>query len=294
MEPCNITHTKSVFWHLMSVQSQAGYLVDVNQYKKPIMDIITLDVLQLWSEFSIGVFNYRHDCKLLDFISSEYDNPNLLDWAYAHIIQQGANIREYYTDFALNIASLRGHIHMVLWWARHLTHNPISTTRQSILPLMYTNNAVDSASGFNHIEILNIWLQLYIRKIANFKYSEYAMNSAAWCGHIEVLNWWLNVYVKFKIPLKWSSAAIDTASQNGLLSILDWWLNAYLKYGLEFKYSAYAMDSASVKGHLHILDWWFNINRKYKLPLKWTFQTINHISKASAVFNWWRRSGLIH
>ena len=180
--------------------------------------------------------------------------------------------------------------------------------------LNYSCEAVDYASSYGRIDVLEWFLNLSIRNRSyKFKYSEYAINSAADRGHVDVLEWFYNLsyqslqylhYLNMKEmedtarlttnaipiipitklsidcgfePLKfiYSKNTIDYASSNGRINTLDWWWSH--RSNLKFEYSK--VDIAACKRHFDVLDWYFDKYQNYsEFKFKYTSKLVDYAS----------------
>ncbi|KAJ1560584.1 hypothetical protein HK096_008037 [Nowakowskiella sp. JEL0078] len=145
-----------------------------------------------------------------------------------------------WTSFAMNKASMNGHIHILNWW------------KESGLEMKWTSFAMDNASMYGHIHILNWWRESGLELL----WSIHAMDYASINGCVEALEWWK----ESGLEMKWTNFAMDYASMNGHIHILNWWKES----GLELKWSSKALDLSSMNHQS--LTWW----NESGLELKWT------------------------
>ena len=202
-----------------------------------------------------------------------------------------------YTKHALYYASSEGNVDILKWWF------------DSGLPLKYPTHEMDTsyynaddakdltlgicvmnmASLRGHIEVLNFWLDISIKKNIPLKYSKLAIDCFYGKNKVNVLTWWKNSGLR----LKYSEDAIDEASREGVLEILTWWFSS----GLPLKYSEKALIYASRQGQIDVLNLWSDSG----LPLVYYEKTIlndlinceSHAPDFASVLDWWfNKSGL--
>lgn len=183
----------------------------------------------------------------------------------------------------------------------------------------YTTNAVDLASKYGHVNVLDWWFTR--KRTLQFKYTLRSVKHASKNNQVKVLEWWYNKcsmwvfgnctkpiiyafaeghiqtvewwfqkrrYVKFR----YVNNLVDSASVYGRVELLDWWYNlAQVKEnGIEFNYSADAVDYATMEGNLASLDWWMKKHREDGLEFKYSVSKV--VSFASMrdnadMLDWW-------
>ncbi|KAI8805323.1 hypothetical protein BJ742DRAFT_775264 [Cladochytrium replicatum] len=185
-----------------------------------------------------GTSLYLHSVRTpfsLDEASEKDCTPQVIEWWNNNIVEMAA-----WTLFALDKASVHGHVGNLEWW------------KNSGLELKWTTISMDyAASGLElsggTIEFLEWWNASGLELC----YSNNAIDSTGdmiFGDPVSVLDWW----VASSLDLRWSERATDSASHLGLVDVLDWWKSS----GLELKYSEKAMYSASVEGYIEVLEWW--------------------------------------
>jgi hypothetical protein len=98
----------------------------------------------------------------------------------------------------------------------------------------------------------------------NLKMTENYVDYASYYGHVDVLEWWLKAHKESGLELKYSSCAMDWGCMNCHVDVLEWWLKAHKSWGLELKYTNSAIYGASDVGQVDIVSWWESSG----LPLK--------------------------
>jgi hypothetical protein len=184
--------------------------------------------------------------------------------------------------------------------------------------LKYTENALDRASEYGQINVLNWW----VKSNLPLKYTSNALIRASSNGYINVLNWWR----ESNLPLKYDKVIIfENACNNCSLDVLDWWYKSGLKNQSESEYSDSEIIINRVCGYsnyfdkgkiLDLLEWWKNtvyplqyseytldnVKRidvlewwvKSNLPLKYTGRLLTNVSERQDIdmLEWWKNSGL--
>ena len=162
---------------------------------------------------------------------ASYNNKiNILNW-WKGLGFKITNIRSIISE-----VSWRGHVYVLEWWKQYCSEADIE--------FRYEHDAIDYASFYGRINILNWWVQSGLQ----LKYSNKAIDGASLCGHINVLDWW----IQSGLELKYSYDVINDASIYGCVDALNWWL----KSGLDVDYTDYAIISAAQGGNSRILMWW--------------------------------------
>ncbi|KAJ1567788.1 hypothetical protein HK096_008659 [Nowakowskiella sp. JEL0078] len=241
--------------------------------------------LHLLSKWSVLLANsstprtsFIYSNKAMD-IASATNKLEILKWW----CNSGLSLR--YTSDAIDFASNAAHIRILNWWRLselQLKYSPdainkvakleypnavtdiIATLewwRNSKLDMKFDSSAMDFASGFGHVAVLQWWKDNYniLSGIKDYVYfSQESMRYASRRGHVEVLEWWKGVInewcpnheSKF-LDYFYDHQAIDNAAWRGNTDVLEWWL----KSGLPLEYR-YALDKANEYGHAHVLEWW--------------------------------------
>ncbi|KAI8801494.1 hypothetical protein BJ742DRAFT_578790 [Cladochytrium replicatum] len=206
----------------------------------------------------------------------------------------------YYTKYAIDQASLNGHLGVLKWWL------------SSGLDLYMSDNLIDRVSANGRVDVLEFWriavakgLKWQSEPVGRFlvplfglwqtklMWTDRAIDEASANGHINVLDWWLNRDddSTWKPQISWTSAAIDMASANGHVEVLKWWHNVSTRNpNWKLKWTKKAMDLASQTGHVASLEWW----KSSGLELKWSENVMDFASQTGVVesLEWWKSSGL--
>jgi hypothetical protein len=255
-----IKSNKNLTWTIMS--RKQGLLSEyvISPEYNPLWQKVNLFTLSMMYEYGLDLFDItRND--LHAHLSANYNNPALLE----------------ITKIIINL---------------HYHHDQFHNYDL----LSYSKFALDRASEFGNIQMLQWWLNEYItfRALKQLQYTD-ALNLASRNGHIEVLNWWLQLVTQQKyrfacIELKHSCDAIDLASRNGHIAVLDWWLQAFFNNLIEsLLYSNKAIAGACVIGRVEVLDWWLQARIKHRIKLLYDNDAINLASANGhvRVLEWW-------
>ena len=188
----------------------------------------------------------------------------------------------------------------------------------------YSKKAINNASKFGNIDILNLWIKYAKSDNIKLRYNENAIDFAFTNGYINILNWWRDqaVYgtLEFKmrnpiidnaigdksvlfwcfdnynflknhnIILEYSERIVDLAAKNGKVDILDHWIKFININKLEFKYTNNAINDASCYGRVDVLNWFLVSG----LELKFDKEYIEYLIKLDHnISTWWINSGLL-
>lgn len=147
--------------------------------------------------------------------------------------------------------------------------------------MIYSSDAMDSASENGHLNILNIWLNSGLE----LKYTDDAVNMASKNGHISILDWWKTQKTKNNLKFKYTVDALNYASEKGNINVLNWWLTNEL-----ILFSDIAINLASENGHINVLNWWYLLN-----PFKFNETALINASKNGHenVLEWFTKKDLL-
>ena len=140
----------------------------------------------------------------------------------------------------------------------------------------YSTESIDNASSNGKINILNWWLNANKEYGIELKYTEKAINFASKFDYVEILDWW----AKSGLALKYNSNAIDYASIGCKIKTLNWWLNAKNKHGWRFEYTTSSIDNAKLDEQklLKLLKWWKStMTSNQSLKFKYTREFIDYL-----------------
>ena len=179
--------------------------------------------------------------------------------------------------------------HRAVDWASqygwiHVLEWWLENCRQLRLPFRYSQYALDGASKNGQLNSLDWWKRQFLQhNHVVLKYTKDAMDYAH-CP--QVLDWWLKMNLEHDVLLKYSTRSIDTCKDT---RILDWWLAAFNTYGIRMKYKSTSINTASANGDRAILRWWFDRTPITLVPLKYSDHAMDHASANGHVdiLEWW-------
>jgi hypothetical protein len=164
--------------------------------------------------YTINLFDYGISYNLIDILelmkTSGLTSPDVFN-GYTLTHYRHSYRSKYYTCPTTVAKGLE-------WW------------KNSGFPLIYTEDAVDTASKYGIINELNWWLNSGLE----IKYSELAIYYAVLHADIEVLNWWSNSGLPLKIDKDSVSLQIyhyyysDYHTDDVKTKVVDWWIKNYL------------------------------------------------------------------
>ncbi|KAI9223899.1 hypothetical protein BC828DRAFT_374868 [Blastocladiella britannica] len=130
--------------------------------------------------------------------------------------------------------------------------------------LKYTERAVDKASQYGQLPVLQLWLRKSLENPERypFRYSHDAIDK---CMRVGILRWWKDSVLPH-YPLEYTAAAVDSASAWANRAALNWWLSEHQSGGLPMMYTSHAVDGASASEQLKAVKWW--LDHRDVLPLK--------------------------
>jgi hypothetical protein len=132
--------------------------------------------------------------------------------------------------------------------------------------VLYKNNIVFNACGFEHVKILDWFVKSGNKIVMEFSIyicddvCDYFIDYASSFGHIKILKWFNSNY-KFE----YSKNSINYASCYGHVEILEWFKDS----GYKFKYDKNAFMWASENNNVNILKF-FVENISVKKTIKWS------------------------
>jgi hypothetical protein len=242
-----------------------------------IIEFISFDTLIIcYPKHAQKIFNpILYDYVWVNSIMDEYSRKRCFLW----FIQNNKIPKD---SFAIDILCKYGYVYlldkMVEMILKHMDF--------MFFHKFYSHRALDWASYYNHIHILNWWFEWQQKTLCELKYSNVSIEAASSKGYIEVLDWWKKLYVKDIIRLKYSKDAIDRSYS---IDVLCWWFNFHNAYGIELKYSHKHLDYCKDP---NVFDFWYEVNNIYDLnfPMKYTKWCINNASANGYidVLEWWK------
>lgn len=256
----------------------------------------------------INILELQHICvqTIID-----WDLPMMHDaiacmYGYLDVLQHLQSLNEDTFTVSLYTASTEGQVHILDWWYDYTRqykrrfalghqvlecidythHVPVLEwfyNKKDMIPFRYTSKAVDNASNYGHISVLDWWFRKNQLNNVPFEYTDVALDGAAFYGQAHVLDWWLDKYIKYNIPLKYTNLSILRASRENHINVLDWWLNKYLQYKdtkrrIEFKWDKKEIKKRLRNSHKNkqfhkfddcVLKWWANFFEEYEVKFNW-------------------------
>ena len=179
--------------------------------------------LERWNDFGLPAQYLVWSLEMFSKHKNKFPLPSqkILDWisSHGHInmlhvlgdLKLTSLFKLHYTEDALNVASLRGHVNVLEWWIN------------SGLELKYSEKALNNASEDGHVAVLEWWKNSGLE----LKYTEDALNVASAYGHINVLEWWKNSGLELKHS-KDILYLLETSLWYNNKSIALWWKSSGL------------------------------------------------------------------
>ncbi|KAM0669204.1 hypothetical protein ACQRIT_004159 [Beauveria bassiana] len=113
----------------------------------------------------------------------------------------------------------------------------------------YDAEAVDGASRYGHVEILDWWRR---QSGLPLRYTEMSMEQASANGHIAVLQWWQDAALQDESVVLRPGRALLWAAQHGRADVLQWWHTS----DIAVAYGNDVVNTACQNGHVDVLEAW--------------------------------------
>ena len=222
-----------------------------------------------------SLFTSLFKCDLLPITASHHGRVSVLSW-WLHAMSQHPDLVPMASRGAIanciDGASRNGQVASLDWWLH------------SNIPLEYTEQALETASAKNELEVLAWWKQNNKDHGLQMKVGR-VMDMASTAGHVEVLDWWARTLPE----VKYDRQAMYHASCHGKVDVLQWWLSS----GLQLIFDPDALIGATRHNRPEVLEWW----DRSKLPIQYRMCDIEEaledaIGGGEAAREWWRRKGV--
>ncbi|OAA64782.1 Flavoprotein [Cordyceps fumosorosea ARSEF 2679] len=114
---------------------------------------------------------------------------------------------------------------------------------------VYDAEAVDGASRYGHVEILDWWWR---QSGMPLRYTETSLEQASANGHIAVLEWWQDAALQDDDVVLRPGRALLWAAQLGRADVLRWWHSSKIAVAYEND----VVSTACQNGHVGVLEVW--------------------------------------
>ncbi|EGX93291.1 Flavoprotein [Cordyceps militaris CM01] len=114
---------------------------------------------------------------------------------------------------------------------------------------VYDAEAVDGASRYGHVEILDWWWR---QSGMPLRYTETSLEQASANGHIAVLQWWQDAALQDESVVLRPGRALLWAAQFGRADVLHWWHLSRIAVA----YGNDVVNAACQNGHVDVLEVW--------------------------------------
>lgn len=234
-----------------------------------------VNVLEYFLTHHRAIFTSMYRCDLLPITASHHGRISVLSW-WAHARTLHPDViplpSKQAVANAIDGASRNGQVASLDWWLH------------SGIPLEYTEQALETASAKNQLEVLAWWKKQNKEHGLPMKVGR-VMDSASTAGHVEVLEWWSRALPE----VKYDRQALYHASCHGKVDVLQWWLNS----GLQLIFDPDALIGATRHNRPDVLEWW---NRS-GLPIQYRMCDIEEaledaIGGGEAAREWWKSKGV--
>ncbi|KAJ6789668.1 hypothetical protein PWT90_05149 [Aphanocladium album] len=170
--------------------------------------------------------------------------------------------------------------------------------RQSGMPLRYTETSLEQASANGHIAVLQWWQEAAVQDESVVLRPGRALLWAAQLGRADVLQWWHSS----KVAVAHESEVVNTACQNGHVAVLEVWRRA--KGDLRIYVDDVDVMSATSYGHVSVLEWLQAFSRGLLPGMSGTGQPIEfrvcdiqaclhrNSREQRKVRTWWAKNGI--
>lgn len=114
---------------------------------------------------------------------------------------------------------------------------------------MYDAGAVDGASRYGHVEMLDWWWR---QSGMPLRYTETSLEQASANGHIAVLQWWQDAALQDEAVVLRPGRALLWAAQHGRADVLQWWHSS----NVAASNADNVINMACQNGHVGVLEVW--------------------------------------
>lgn len=147
---------------------------------------------------------------------------------------------------------------------------------------MYDSEAVDQASKYGQIHILDWWWR---RSGLPLRYTELALEHASAKGHIHVLDWWRDAANQDDTVVLRPGRALLWATQHGQVDVLRWWDAS----DIPIAHGEGVAKMASRWGKVDALETWRRLKGDNKLVFDGEVLVAPTVHQHIGVLEWWRR-----
>jgi len=201
--------------------------------------------------------------------------------------------------YLIDYVCSKGYVNILnLWYNTHL-HDELN--------IMYSYSAVDNASQYNHIQILQWWEYVCFDSNQNEKFShkrpfklEFKHASLLYTcvnGNMDCLLWWEHMHKTYDTYITPENCDVffihheHVKFSDNYMEILKWWEHMHKTYNIKI-FCDDAIDRLSKRGKLDILDWWVHMHTTYGLKLVYSKRAFKNINTETEL--WWNNACRIH